>query len=101
MSSIYAFQVQIFLIEVLYKLNEVLLDQMPTFFQKSSIESLQGFRYIATKRFVAISTKLLQYVPIATKCLSLPPVATGSMVIGYCHKKMIVASKHAIATTLW
>jgi hypothetical protein len=63
--------------------------------------SLQGFRSIATKRFVAISTELLQYVPIATKCRTLPPVATTRMVIGYCHKKLIVASKRAIATTLW
>jgi hypothetical protein len=63
--------------------------------------SLQGFRSIATKLFVVINTKLLQYVPIAMKCRSLPPVATTRMVIGYRHKKIIVAIKCVIATVIW
>jgi hypothetical protein len=63
--------------------------------------SLQGFWSIATNLFVVISIKLLQYAPTATKWRSLPPVATGRMVIGYRHKKLIVAIKCVIATVLW
>ena len=66
-----------------------------------TVWSLQGSGSIATKSVVTIHAYLWRYVPIATKQHSLAAVATGHMVIGYCHKKVNVAIKCVIATTIW